>query len=138
MNIESALTSRGSVRPVQNYTPLEAGTIKVALDLRLYLRYEVDEVCPSESRHCSGRWLGLARKISRETLPGYTHLQRAQPVLFAHHLLAYIEMLERDRERLVDGRRRINRMPLGSGAIAGSTIQLDRELMWPNCSISRR
>jgi argininosuccinate lyase len=69
----------------------------------------------------------LAEKYQATILPGYTHLQRAQPVFFAHHLLAYVEMLERDRERLQDGRKRIDRMPLGSGAIAGSTIQLDRE-----------
>src|SRR5205823_2131795 len=59
----------------------------------------------------------------------YTHLQRAQPVLFAHHLLAYVEMMQRDLERIADARKRIDVMPLGSGAIAGSTIVLDRQLV---------
>jgi argininosuccinate lyase len=68
----------------------------------------------------------LSRKYSNAVLPGYTHLQRAQPVLLAHHFLAYVEMIERDKERLADARQRINRMPLGSGAIAGSTIPIDR------------
>src|SRR5213075_1565254 len=62
-------------------------------------------------------------------IPGYTHLQRAQPVYLAHHLLAYVEMLERDRQRLSDALRRVNVCPLGSGAIAGSTLPLDRELV---------
>jgi argininosuccinate lyase len=62
-------------------------------------------------------------------IPGYTHLQRAQPVYFAHHLLAYVEMLERDQSRLADALRRVNVCPLGSGAIAGSTLALDRELV---------
>ena len=62
-------------------------------------------------------------------IPGYTHLQRAQPVYFAHHLLAYVEMLERDCERLWDCHSRVNICPLGSGAIAGSTLPLDRELV---------
>src|SRR5258708_15093226 len=70
--------------------------------------------------------VGAGRKYADAVLPGYTHLQRAQPVLLAHHFLAYVEMLERDKERLADARKRVNRMPLGSGAIAGSTIPIDR------------
>ena len=62
-------------------------------------------------------------------IPGYTHLQRAQPVYFAHHLLAYVEMFQRDRDRVKDARQRMNVLPLGSGAIAASTIVLDRELV---------
>jgi argininosuccinate lyase len=72
---------------------------------------------------------GLAARNIDIVIPGYTHLQRAQPVLFAHHLLAYVEMLERDAQRLADLRKRIDVMPLGSGAIAGSTIVLDRALI---------
>jgi argininosuccinate lyase len=125
MNIESALTARIGSAGAKLHTARSRND-QVALDLRLYLRYEVDEVCHRITA-LPRALVGLARKYQETILPGYTHLQRAQPVLFAHHLLAYIEMLERDRERLVDGRRRINRMPLGSGAIAGSTIQLDRE-----------
>ena len=73
--------------------------------------------------------MDLGARNEEIVIPGYTHLQRAQPVLFAHHLLAYVEMLERDAQRLGDLRKRIDVMPLGSGAIAGSTIALDRELI---------
>jgi argininosuccinate lyase len=125
MNIESALTSRIGSAGAKLHTARSRND-QVALDLRLYLRHETDEVC-RRIRTLQRALVGLAGKYQKTILPGYTHLQRAQPVLFAHHLLAYVEMLERDRERLADGRRRINRMPLGSGAIAGSTIQLDRE-----------
>jgi len=125
MNIESALTSRIGSAGAKLHTARSRND-QVALDLRLYLRYETDEVCHRITA-LQRALAGLAGKYREAILPGYTHLQRAQPVLFAHHLLAYVEMLERDRERFVDGRRRINRMPLGSGAIAGSTIQLDRE-----------
>jgi argininosuccinate lyase len=125
MNIESALTSRIGSAGAKLHTARSRND-QVALDLRLYLRHETDEVC-RRLRTLQRALVGLAGKYQLTILPGYTHLQRAQPVLFAHHLLAYVEMLERDRERLADGRQRINRMPLGSGAIAGSTIQLDRE-----------
>jgi argininosuccinate lyase len=125
MNIESALTSRIGVAGAKLHTARSRND-QVALDLRLYLRYESDEVCQRIAA-LQRALVGLAEKYRETILPGYTHLQRAQPVLFAHHLLAYVEMLARDRERFVDGRRRINRMPLGSGAIAGSTIRLDRE-----------
>jgi len=125
MNIESALTSRIGSAGAKLHTARSRND-QVALDLRLFLRHETDEV-----RHLitglQQALVRLAEKNQATILPGYTHLQRAQPVFFAHHLLAYVEMLERDRERLQDGRKRINRMPLGSGAIAGSTIQLDRE-----------
>jgi argininosuccinate lyase len=124
MNIESALTSRIGPAGAKLHTARSRND-QVALDLRLYLRFEVDEIC----RLITGlqrALVGLGEKYRETILPGYTHLQRAQPVLFAHHLLAYVEMLARDRERLVDARKRINRMPLGSGAIAGSTIPIDR------------
>ena len=125
MNIESALTSRIGSAGAKLHTARSRND-QVALDMRLCLRHETDEV-----RHgivtLQRTLIQLGAKYQDTILPGYTHLQRAQPVLFAHHLLAYVEMLERDRERLVDARKRINRMPLGSGAIAGSTIQLDRE-----------
>jgi argininosuccinate lyase len=125
MNIESALTARIGPAGGKLHTARSRND-QVALDLRLYLRHETDEVCQRIAA-LQRALLGLAAKYQETILPGYTHLQRAQPVLFAHHLLAYVEMLARDRERLVDGRKRINCMPLGSGAIAGSTIQLDRE-----------
>ena len=125
MNIESVLTSRIGSAGAKLHTARSRND-QVALDLRLYLRHETDEV-RSRIAALQRALVGLAGKHQALILPGYTHLQRAQPVLFAHHLLAYVEMLERDRERLIDARKRINRMPLGSGAIAGSTIQLDRE-----------
>jgi argininosuccinate lyase len=125
MNIESALTARIGSAGAKLHTARSRND-QVALDLRLYLRHETDEVC-SLITALQHALVGLAGKYRETILPGYTHLQRAQPVLFAHHLLAYVEMLARDRERLMDGRKRINRMPLGSGAIAGSTIPLDRE-----------
>ena len=125
MNIESALTSRIGAAGAKLHTARSRND-QVALDMRLYLRHETDEI-----RHRIGNLqralVRVAGKYRETILPGYTHLQRAQPVLLAHHLLAYVEMLQRDSERLADGRKRVNRMPLGSGAIAGSTIELDRE-----------
>ena len=125
MNIESALTSRIGSAGAKLHTARSRND-QVALDLRLFLRHETDEI-RNRITGLQQALVGLAEKYQATILPGYTHLQRAQPVFFAHHLLAYVEMLERDRERLRDGRKRIDRMPLGSGAIAGSTIQLDRE-----------
>ena len=125
MNIESALTSRIGSAGAKLHTARSRND-QVALDMRLYLRHETDEIRQGIAA-LQRALIQLGGKYQDTILPGYTHLQRAQPVLFAHHLLAYVEMLERDHERLVDARKRINRMPLGSGAIAGSTIQLDRE-----------
>lgn len=124
MNIEAALTERIGPAGAKLHTARSRND-QVALDLRLYLRHESDLI-ELRTRELQRALVELGKKHSSAILPGYTHLQRAQPVLFAHHLLAYVEMLERDRERLRDARRRINRMPLGSGAIAGSTIELDR------------
>ena len=81
------------------------------------------------NRTLQGSLVALAVKNSSVIIPGYTHLQRAQPVYFAHHLLAYVEMLERDYQRLKDCFRRVNVCPLGSGAIAGTTLPLDREMV---------
>src|SRR5260221_2556205 len=123
MNIEAALTERVGPAGAKLHTARSRND-QVALDLRLYLRHESDLV-DVRARELQRALVELAKKNSSAILPGYTHLQRAQPVLFAHHLLAYVEMLGRDRERLRDARTRINHMPLGSGAIAGSTIELD-------------
>ena len=125
MNIESALTARIGSAGAKLHTARSRND-QVALDMRLYLRHETDEISQRVAS-LQRALLRLSEKYQETILPGYTHLQRAQPVLFPHHLLAYVEMLGRDRERLVDAHKRINRMPLGSGAIAGSTIQLDRE-----------
>ncbi len=127
MNIEAALTRKIGAAGAKLHTARSRND-QVAVDIRLYLREVTDEI------------IGLIAELQRALLavadahfdlilPGYTHLQRAQPVPLAHHLLAYIEMLGRDVDRLADARRRIDVMPLGSGAIAGSTIPVDREFV---------
>ena len=98
---------------------------QVALDIRLYLRAQLDAL---QGRLTDFQRVLVAQAAANRTLmmPGYTHLQRAQPVLFAHHLLAYVEMLERDKGRLRDARGRLNVMPLGSGALAGTNYPVNR------------
>ena len=98
---------------------------QVALDIRLYLKDALSEVSDS-LRRFQQALLFKARKHLSVVMPGYTHLQRAQPVLLAHHLLAYLEMAERDRDRVADARRRVDVMPLGSGALAGTNYAVDR------------
>lgn len=99
---------------------------QVATDIRLYLRTEVDEIL-SLIDHVQNGLVELAEQNAHTIMPGFTHMQVAQPVTFGHHLLAYAEMLERDRERLVDARKRLNRCPLGAAALAGTTYPIDRE-----------
>ena len=99
---------------------------QVALDVRLYLRDKIDDIITG-IKDLQMALVDQADQNSDAILPGFTHLQHAQPVLFAHHLLAYVEMFERDIQRLTDCRKRVNVMPLGSGALAGSTLPLDRE-----------
>ena len=101
---------------------------QIATDLRLYVRAAIDQL-----RHELGELCGAiadrAEQASEAAMPAYTHLQRAEPVLVAHWLLAYVEMFLRDAERLADCRKRLNVCPLGSGAVAGATLSLDRALM---------
>ncbi|HTN53660.1 MAG TPA: argininosuccinate lyase [Anaeromyxobacter sp.] len=99
---------------------------QVALDERLFIVAACDR-CDAALARLQRASLGQARRHERTLLPGYTHLQRAQPVSLAHHLLAYVEMLSRDRERLAEVRRRAALSPLGAGALAGTTLPLDRE-----------
>ncbi|HEX8847462.1 MAG TPA: argininosuccinate lyase [Pyrinomonadaceae bacterium] len=99
---------------------------QVATDLRLWLRDEIDKV-GAKLREAQSALLDLAEAHSATVIPGYTHLQRAQPVLFAHWCLAYFEMLARDCERMAEVRRRTNVMPLGSAALAGTAYEIDRE-----------
>lgn len=99
---------------------------QIALDLRLYLRDEIKAI-KREVRGLQGALAGLARKHLGVPMPGYTHMRRAQPVLFSHYLLAYYQMLKRDEERLADCLTRVNIMPLGAAALAGSGLPLDRE-----------
>ena len=124
MNIESVLTAKIGAPGAKLHTARSRND-QVATDLRLWIRDEVASVV-SAVRELQSALVGLAERSSGAIMPGYTHLQRAQPVPAAHHLLAYVEMLERDAGRLLDAARRANVMPLGSGAIAGSTIALDR------------
>jgi argininosuccinate lyase len=124
MNIEATLTQRIGSAGAKLHTARSRND-QVALDLRLYLRNECVEL-RALLIDLQRALVEVGQRYSSATLPGYTHLQRAQPVLLPHHFLAYVEMLERDKERLSDARDRINRMPLGSGAIAGSTIPIDR------------
>ena len=101
---------------------------QVALDSRLFTRRGIDEVL----KHLQALEIGFLDKAKDHSdflLPGYTHLQRAQPISLAHHLMAYVEMLERDRNRFQEIRVRVNQMPLGSGALSGSSLPLDRELL---------
>jgi argininosuccinate lyase len=126
MNIEAELTRR-----VPAGAKLHTGRSRndqVALDVRLWLRDEITALL-GEIAGLQRALVSLGGKYATVLIPGYTHLQRAQPVYFAHHLLAYVEMLERDCERLWDCHSRVNVCPLGSGAIAGSTLPLKRELV---------
>ena len=99
---------------------------QVATAFRLWVRYETDTLS-GFVRELQSALIDLAERHRDAVLPGYTHLQRAQPVMFAHWCLAYFEMLKRDRDRLADARKRINVMPLGSGALAGTGFPIDRE-----------
>jgi argininosuccinate lyase len=109
---------------------------QVALDIRLYLRDAVSEII-SMLRGFQCALVEQADSNRSAILPGFTHLQHAQPVLFAHHLLAYVEMFDRDIERLNDCAKRINVMPLGSGALAGSTLKINREMVCEKLNFSR-
>jgi len=101
---------------------------QVATDLRLYLRGEIDRILAVVSQ-LQAALVEQAERHADTVMPGFTHLQVAQPVVFGHHLLAYVEMFERDRERLLDARKRVNRLPLGAAALAGTTFPIDREFV---------
>lgn len=101
---------------------------QVALDVRLYLREEAEAI-KTLILNLEETLLHLAEKHTETIMPGYTHMQKAQPVTLAHHLLAYFEMLRRDADRLQDCVKRLNSMPLGSGALAGTGFRLDREFV---------
>ncbi|MFZ0827444.1 MAG: argininosuccinate lyase [Verrucomicrobiia bacterium] len=126
MNLEAELTRR--VPAGAKLHTARSRNDQVALDLRLWLRDEIFRLL-AEIADLQRALVALGEKNADVLIPGYTHLQRAQPVYLAHHLLAYVEMLERDCERLWDGHARVNVCPLGSGAMAGSTLPLDRVLV---------
>src|SRR5262249_18186988 len=98
---------------------------QVLLDVRLYLREEITHIVRLIAA-LQKQLARMAKRYSDVVMPGYTHLQRAQPVLLAHHLLAYYEMLNRDRERIRQCNERVNVLPLGAGALAGTTLPIDR------------
>jgi len=127
MNIEAELTRRIGKPGAKLHTGRSRND-QVAVDIRLYLR-DVIAGIRGRVQALQLALVGLAGRHEDVVIPGYTHLQRAQPVYFAHHLLAYVEMLDRDAGRLADCARRMNVLPLGSGAIAGSTIPIDREFL---------
>ena len=125
MNIESRLRELIGPTAGKLHTARSRND-QVCLDIRLYLRNEVDETVKEINRLCK-TLVSLAKKNIDKVIPGYTHMQRAQPVLLSHHLLAYVEMLLRDKDRFLDARKRINIMPLGSAALAGTNFPIDRQ-----------
>ena len=124
MNVETILTARIGEAGKRLHTARSRND-QVALDFRLYLRRQIGEIV-EQLLHFQKVLLQQARQHTETVMPGYTHLQRAQPITFAHHLLAYAHMLCRDVTRLEDCRARMNECPLGSGALAGTTYPIDR------------
>lgn len=125
MNIESALTTRIGDVGKKLHTGRSRND-QVATDIRLYLRAAIDNIIALIEALQSGL-LNLAENETTTILPGLTHLQVAQPVSFAHHLMAWFEMVDRDKARMIDCRRRVNYLPLGAAALAGTTYPIDRE-----------
>jgi argininosuccinate lyase len=124
MNIEAALTKKIGITGKKLHTGRSRND-QVATDIRLYMRDEIDLVLSEISRLQQGL-LELAEREADTIMPGFTHLQTAQPVTFGHHLMAWFEMLSRDYERFADCRKRVNVMPLGAAALAGTTYPIDR------------
>ncbi len=109
---------------------------QIATDLRLYVRAAIDQIRADLAAWCSAL-LDRAHQAGNNAMPAYTHLQRAEPVLVSHWLLAYIEMFLRDADRLADCRKRLNVCPLGSGAVAGATLSLDRRTIAADLDFDR-
>jgi argininosuccinate lyase len=127
MSVEAELTARIG-EPAKKLHTGRSRNDQTVTDLRLWARERQDAI-RERLRRVMLSLLAVAEREKRLIIPGYTHLQRAQPVLLAQHLLAYVEMFARDRERLDDCRRRTNRLPLGAGALAGTTLPIDREMV---------
>jgi argininosuccinate lyase len=125
LNIEARLTALVGDAGKRLHTGRSRND-QVATDVRLWLRGEIDALAPLLV-HLQSALLDVAAGHTETIMPGTTHLQVAQPVSFAHHLLAYVEMFARDMERLADVRKRVNRLPLGAAALAGTSYPLDRE-----------
>jgi len=124
MNIESALTDEIGYAGKKLHTGRSRND-QVATDIRLWLRDEIEEIRAGVLK-LQHALLDIALKEAETIMPGFTHLQTAQPITFGHHMMAWFEMLERDRERLADCSRRMNVMPLGAAALAGTTYPIDR------------
>ena len=124
MNIEAALTSRIGDVGKKLHTGRSRND-QVATDIRLYVRGEIDLIAQLITKLQSGL-LGVAEREASTIMPGFTHLQTAQPVSFGHHMMAWYEMLDRDYDRLLDCRKRVNLSPLGAAALAGTTYPIDR------------
>ena len=124
MNIESALTSRIGDVGKKLHTGRSRND-QVATDIRLYVRDEIDQIAELITK-LQAALLGVAEKEAATIMPGFTHLQTAQPVSFGHHMMAWYEMLGRDYDRLLDCRKRVNLSPLGAAALAGTTYPIDR------------
>jgi argininosuccinate lyase len=127
MNIERTLVERIGDTGRKLHTGRSRND-QISTDLRLWVRDQIDGL-GGLLRDLQRAFVGRAAKDDGVILPGYTHMQRAQPVLAAHYWLAYCEKLERDRERLADCRRRVNQLPLGTAALAGTTIPIDRQIV---------
>lgn len=125
MNIEARLTELAGDVGKRLHTGRSRND-QVATDLRLYLRREIDDIVQAVDGFLAGL-VSLAERTYDAIMPGFTHLQVAQPVTFGHHMLAWAEMLERDRARLLDCRKRTNHSPLGAAALAGTTFPIDRQ-----------
>ena len=125
MNIEAALTEKIGIIGKKLHTGRSRND-QVATDIKLWLRDQIDQIAPILTRLQRGM-VELAAAEANTIMPGFTHLQTAQPVTFGHHLLAWNEMLERDYSRLQDCRQRLNQSPLGAAALAGTTYPIDRE-----------
>ena len=125
LNIEARLTALVGDAGKRLHTGRSRND-QVATDVRLWLRGEIDQLAPLLVQ-MQRALVELAARHAATVMPGFTHLQVAQPVSFGHHLLAYVEMFARDAERLADTRRRVNRLPLGAAALAGTSYPLDRE-----------
>jgi argininosuccinate lyase len=130
-DIHTAVERRLTERLGRTGRMLHAGRSRndqIVLDVRLYLRDQIDAIA-ARIAGLQEVLRRLARRLLGQMLPGYTHLQRAQPILLSHHLLAYHDMLARDAERLSECRRRVNTLPLGAGALAGAGFPIDRHLL---------
>ena len=124
MFIEAELTARIGKAGKRLHTARSRND-QVALDIRLYLRDAIDTIA-TQTRALIATLCDVAAPHTETVMPGYTHLQRAQPITFAHHIMAYAQMLLRDLGRLADTKKRMNVCPLGSGALAGTTYPLNR------------